>query len=90
MPFEHALVLVKNLMMTKTENMELCAYIKELHAQMNEAGLQVPPQKKPESTDDKDSAYDSEDDDSDFTDSDEELAPVAGNGLLEQIFNLQN
>ena len=58
---------------------------------MKEGGLNVPPQKKPESTDDRDSAYDSEDDESeDITDSDEDLQPVAGNGLLEQIFNLQN
>ena len=85
MPFEHALVLVKNFMMLKTENLELCAYIKELHAQMKEGGLKVPPQKKPESTEDRDSAYDDEEDedDSDLTDSDEECTLVQGNGLLE-------
>ncbi len=64
----------------KTENLELCCYIKELHEQMKEGGLSVPPQKKPESTEDRDSAYDDEDDvddsDSDFTDSDDDRAPV--------------
>ncbi len=47
---------------------------------MKEGGLSVPPQKKPESTEDRDSAYDDEDDvddsDSDFTDSDDDRAPV--------------
>ncbi len=55
---------------------------------MKEGGLSVPPQKKPESMEDRDSGCDEveeedEDDSSDYTDSDDDRAPVQGNGLLE-------
>lgn len=52
---------------------------------MKEGGLSVPPQKKPELTEDRDSAYDDEDDDddSDYTDSDDDRKPAPGGNLLE-------
>ncbi len=85
-------MLVKNLMMSKTENLEMSCYIKELHEQMKEQGLSVPPQKKSEALEDDhddEEEDESDDSDSDFTDSDDDRKPAPGNGLLEQIFNIQ-
>ena len=42
MPLDHAIVLVKHLVQMKTENYELEAYIRDMQAKMQEAGVEVP------------------------------------------------
>ena len=96
MPLDHAIVLVKHLVQVKTENLELENYIREMQAKMQEAGLEVADRPKHGGNSDEaghvsemqqvadegeeTSDYDSEDSD--------DVRPVPGGDLLEQIFHL--
>jgi hypothetical protein len=88
-PLEHALVLVKHLVEMKTTNMELEIYVKEMQVKMREGGIAVPSMLKPEITvSEKRSSNDDQDDDDSSVDSQDSesnsnLEPVAGKGLLE-------
>ena len=97
---DHAIVLVKHMVQTKTENLELENYIKEMQAKMKEAGVELPERATRESAqnasshvqeeDNEDEEDDESDYDSEFDSDDENRAPVPGGDLLEQIFHLQN
>ena len=99
-PLDHTLVLVKHLVKMKTENLELESYIKEMKAKMQENGIAIPSKHKPENASDNmdenaaavgEGDNDEDSDDSDYTDSDDEDKEIVpGEGMLEQIFHLQN